>query len=114
MMNGNIALDTSVVIRYLNGNQEIVNNVVQFSTIILPVNVVGELIFGAENSGKKLKNFISNSGTIEPYFLRLCHENYLINYQSNSSKVTPFSINSFLASLILSTIPQLILNSHHH
>lgn len=56
MMNGNIALDTSVVIRYLNGNQEIVNNVVQFSTIILPVNVVGELIFGAENSGKKLKN----------------------------------------------------------
>jgi len=55
-MNGNIALDTSVVIRYLNGNQEIINHVLQFSTIILPVNVVGELIFGAENSGKKLKN----------------------------------------------------------
>jgi tRNA(fMet)-specific endonuclease VapC len=55
-MNDNIALDTSVVIRYLNGNQEIVNHVLQFPTIILPVNVVGELIFGAENSGKKLKN----------------------------------------------------------
>ncbi|MGI0482476.1 PIN domain-containing protein [Geminocystis sp. CENA526] len=45
-----------MVIRYLNGNQEIVNNVIQFYPIILPVNVVGELIFGAENSGKKLKN----------------------------------------------------------
>jgi len=55
-MNGNIALDTSVVIHYLNGNQKIVNNVLQFDIIILPVNVVGELIFGAENSGKKLKN----------------------------------------------------------
>ncbi len=56
MMNGKIALDTSVVIRYLNGNPEIVNQVLQFSSVILPVTVVGELIFGAENSGKKLQN----------------------------------------------------------
>lgn len=55
-MNGSIALDTSVVIRYLNGNQDIVDHVLQCSSIILPVTVVGELIFGAENSGKKLKN----------------------------------------------------------
>jgi tRNA(fMet)-specific endonuclease VapC len=57
-MNGNfnIALDTSVVIRYLNGNLEIVNYILQYSNIILPVTVVGELIFGAENSGKKLTN----------------------------------------------------------
>jgi tRNA(fMet)-specific endonuclease VapC len=55
-MNGSIALDTSVVIRYLNGNQDIVDHILQFSSIILPVNVVGELIYGAENSGKKLKN----------------------------------------------------------
>jgi tRNA(fMet)-specific endonuclease VapC len=54
-MNGKIALDTSVVIRYLNGNPEIVNQVLQFSSVILPVTVVGELIFGAENSGKKLQ-----------------------------------------------------------
>ncbi|MCF3569056.1 type II toxin-antitoxin system VapC family toxin [Planktothrix agardhii 1806] len=55
-MNGSIALDTSVVIRFLNGNQDIVDHVLQFSSIILPVTVVGELIYGAENSGKKLKN----------------------------------------------------------
>ncbi|CAD0219549.1 Ribonuclease VapC [Planktothrix agardhii] len=55
-MNGSIALDTSVVIRYLNGNQDIVDHVLQFSSIILPVTVIGELIFGAENSGNKLKN----------------------------------------------------------
>jgi tRNA(fMet)-specific endonuclease VapC len=47
MMNGKIALDTSVVIRYLNGNPEIVDRVLQFSSVILPVTVVGELIFGA-------------------------------------------------------------------
>jgi len=46
-MNGSIALDTSVVIRYLNGNQDIVDHVLQFSSIILPVTVIGELIFGA-------------------------------------------------------------------
>jgi tRNA(fMet)-specific endonuclease VapC len=55
-MNGSIALDTSVVIRYLNGYPHIVKNVLEFSTIILPVTVVGELIFGGENSGKPLKN----------------------------------------------------------
>jgi hypothetical protein len=47
-MNGSIALDTSVVIRYLNGNQDIVDHVLQVSSIILPVTVIGELIFGAE------------------------------------------------------------------
>ena len=46
-MNGKISLDTSVVIRYLNGYPEIVSHVLPFPSIILPVTVVGELVFGA-------------------------------------------------------------------
>ena len=41
MINGKIALDTSVVIRYLNAYPEIVSHVLQFTSIILPVPVVG-------------------------------------------------------------------------
>jgi tRNA(fMet)-specific endonuclease VapC len=66
-MNDNIALDTSVAILFFNGNQEIVNKVLGFSNIILPVTVVGELVFGAINSGKKLK-------TLTKYFQCLFHK----------------------------------------
>jgi tRNA(fMet)-specific endonuclease VapC len=34
----------------------VVNRVLELATIILPLPVVGELLFGAENSGRSLRN----------------------------------------------------------
>ncbi len=55
-MSGEIALDTSVAIRFLNGNTTITKRVLELPEIILPTVVVGELLFGAENSARPLEN----------------------------------------------------------
>ena len=55
-MNGNVALDTSVAVRFLNGDRVVVTQVLALTTVILPIVVVGELLFGAENSSRSLQN----------------------------------------------------------
>lgn len=55
-MSGEIALDTSVAIRFLNGDTAITARVLALPEIILPTVVVGELLFGAENSTRPLQN----------------------------------------------------------
>jgi tRNA(fMet)-specific endonuclease VapC len=55
-MNGNVALDTSVAVRFLNGDEVVVAHVLTLPKIILPTVVIGELLFGAENSSRSLKN----------------------------------------------------------
>jgi tRNA(fMet)-specific endonuclease VapC len=55
-MPGEIALDTSIAIQFLNGNSGIVAQVANLPAVILPLIVVGELLFGAENSSRRLKN----------------------------------------------------------
>jgi tRNA(fMet)-specific endonuclease VapC len=55
-MNGKVALDTSVAVRFLNGDQVVVNKVLSLPTVILPTVVIGELLFGAENSHRSLQN----------------------------------------------------------
>ncbi len=55
-MPGEIALDTTTAIRYLNGDSTVVTNVIALPTIILPLTVVGELLFGAENSARSMEN----------------------------------------------------------
>ncbi len=55
-MNGKVALDTSVAIRFLNGDVAIVEQVLALPEIVLPMVVVGELLFGAENSTRPLVN----------------------------------------------------------
>ncbi|MEO1148514.1 MAG: type II toxin-antitoxin system VapC family toxin [Cyanobacteria bacterium J06638_22] len=55
-MNGEIALDTSIAIRFLNGDATIVERVLALPRISLPTVVVGELLFGAENSARPLQN----------------------------------------------------------
>ncbi len=55
-MNGKVALDTSVAIRFLNGDVAIVEQVLTLPEIFLPMVVVGELLFGAENSTRPLLN----------------------------------------------------------
>ena len=58
-MNGSIALDTSVVIRYLNGNQDIVDHVLQFSSIILPVNVYKRNLRDLAKKYRNIRNLVS-------------------------------------------------------
>lgn len=55
-MLGEIALDTSIAIQFLNGNSNMVTQVANLPAVILPLIVVGELLFGAENSSRRLKN----------------------------------------------------------
>jgi tRNA(fMet)-specific endonuclease VapC len=55
-MSGEIALDTSVAIRFLNGDVGVTERVLVLPEIILPMVVVGELLFGAENSTRPLQN----------------------------------------------------------
>ena len=55
-MNGNVALDTSVAVRFLNGDKTVVAHVLALPKVILPTVVIGELLFGAENSNRSLKN----------------------------------------------------------
>ncbi|MBW4671800.1 MAG: type II toxin-antitoxin system VapC family toxin [Cyanomargarita calcarea GSE-NOS-MK-12-04C] len=55
-MSGEIALDTSVAVRFLNGDVAIAERVLALPEIILPMVVVGELLFGAENSTRPLQN----------------------------------------------------------
>lgn len=55
-MSGEIALDTSVAVRFLNGDTTVTNKVLALPEIFLPTIVVRELLFGAENSTRPLKN----------------------------------------------------------
>ncbi len=55
-MSGEIALDTSVAVRFLNGDAAITARVLAVPEIVLPMVVVGELLFGAENSTRPLQN----------------------------------------------------------
>ena len=55
-MSGEIALDTSVAIRFLNRDVTITERVLALPEIILPMVSVGELLFGAENSARSLQN----------------------------------------------------------
>jgi tRNA(fMet)-specific endonuclease VapC len=55
-MSGEIALDTSVAVRFLNGDPEVVSRVLALPEIFLSAIVAGELLFGAEKSTRALKN----------------------------------------------------------
>jgi tRNA(fMet)-specific endonuclease VapC len=55
-MAGEIALDTSVAVRYLNGDAAVVQQVLAVAIVVLPITVVGELLFGAANSARAVNN----------------------------------------------------------
>lgn len=55
-MNGDIALNTSVAIRFLNGDKKVTQRLYACQRIFLPTVAVGELLFGAENSNRSFQN----------------------------------------------------------
>ncbi|MDQ1318339.1 MAG: tRNA(fMet)-specific endonuclease VapC, partial [Candidatus Poribacteria bacterium] len=54
-MPGEIALDSTTAIRYLNGDRDVIRKVLALPKIVLPLIAVGELLFGAENSSRSLE-----------------------------------------------------------
>ncbi|MDS3859957.1 type II toxin-antitoxin system VapC family toxin [Thermosynechococcaceae cyanobacterium BACA0444] len=70
-MSGEIALDTSVAIRYLNGDSSLIEKLSNLSEVFLPTVVVGELLYGALNSFRSAQNYpkfldFINSCTVKP------------------------------------------------
>ena len=55
-MSGEIALDTSAAIRFLNGDATMTEKILALPEVTLPIVVVGELLFGANNSTRPLQN----------------------------------------------------------
>ncbi len=55
-MSGEIALDTSVAVRFLNGDTALVSRILALPEVVLPIIVVGELLFGSLNSTRPLQN----------------------------------------------------------
>ena len=53
---GKLALDTNAVIAYREGISEVCKLVDEADVIILPVTVIGELLYGALNSTKTKNN----------------------------------------------------------
>ncbi len=53
---GKLALDTNAVIAYREGISEVCKLVEEADVIILPVTVIGELLYGALNSTKTMNN----------------------------------------------------------
>ncbi|MFA4826199.1 MAG: type II toxin-antitoxin system VapC family toxin [Methanoregula sp.] len=53
---GKLALDTNAVIAYREGIPDVCNQVDEADAIILPVTVIGELLYGALNSTKTRHN----------------------------------------------------------
>ncbi len=56
-MSGDIALDTSVAIRYLNGDSSLRERIINLPEVFLPVVVIGELLDDALNSSRSSQNY---------------------------------------------------------
>lgn len=52
----NLLLDTNAAIARINGNTDILKILESAATIAIPIIVVGELLYGAENSGRVVEN----------------------------------------------------------
>lgn len=65
-MSGETALDTSTAIRFLNGDERVVENILALPEVMLPTVVVGELLFGAENSTRPLQHLLRYQEFIAP------------------------------------------------
>jgi tRNA(fMet)-specific endonuclease VapC len=55
-MNGNFILDTNIVIAFFGNDAAVKAKIAKASDIYLPAIVVGELYYGAINSGKPEQN----------------------------------------------------------
>jgi len=57
-MNGNFILDTNIVIALFGNDVGVINKISKVKDIFIPAIVVGELFYGAFNSGKPEQNSV--------------------------------------------------------
>lgn len=79
-MSGKIALDTDVAIKFLNGNAQIAEILLNHSEICMPAIVAGELIFGALNSKHSDQNLAKHKKLIQRTRLLTVGEATAITY----------------------------------
>jgi tRNA(fMet)-specific endonuclease VapC len=72
MTPGEVLLDTNIVAAFLDGDQDVVERVLESPVVLLPTVVLGELQFGARISARVSENlarinaFISSVGIVRP------------------------------------------------
>lgn len=66
-MNGEISLDTNVIIKFFKGDPGAVKIIAGVSSISLTVPVVAELLYAAKNSARKEENLSTYKN-----FIKLC------------------------------------------
>ena len=62
---GRLALDTNAIIAFRSGNKAIFRYIDEADTLLIPVTVLGELLYGAMNSSKIEKNMEINHRFVE-------------------------------------------------
>lgn len=70
------AVDTNMAIEFIKGNQKVKDKLSKFNVTYLPITVVGELLFGAINSGKKEKKLLETKIFIEK--CEILNINYIV------------------------------------
>lgn len=64
-----IALDTNIVVDFLNGNENITKKIIEYQKIYIPITVLGELLYGVKNSSKKNENLNKLQSFISKCFI---------------------------------------------
>lgn len=55
-MSGKISLDTNIVIRLFKNDPVVIQKLTSLTSVYLPVPVIAELLYGAENSARREEN----------------------------------------------------------
>jgi tRNA(fMet)-specific endonuclease VapC len=66
-MSNSYLLDTVAAVGLLNGNVDVVKLINEAIEIFIPIIAVGELYFGAENSGRVAENIEKVNGLTQQY-----------------------------------------------
>ena len=79
-VNGSLAVDTNAVIVYREGVPEVCSLIEESEIIFLPVTVLGELLFGAANSGRPQENELAIRRFLSQSFLMTIDESIAVRY----------------------------------
>ncbi len=85
--NGRLAVDTNAVIAYREGIPEVCSLIERADTILLPVIVLGELLYGAANSARPQENEQAVRKFLDQSVLTPIDESIAAHYAAVRSKL---------------------------
>lgn len=98
-MSGDIALDTSGAICFLNGDEATIQKVQAQPRVFLPTVVVGEMVFGAENSNRAAQDLLLCLAFVETCEIEPIGKATAMLYSQTrldlKKKGRPISVNDF-------------------